>query len=35
VEGLSAQQSESEFNALLDKSIESIFKASTVKREGQ
>ena len=28
VEGLSAQQSDAEFNALLDKSIESIFQAS-------
>jgi fructose-bisphosphate aldolase class I len=27
-EGLSAQQSDSEFNALLDKSIQSIFEAS-------
>ena len=32
-EGLSAQQSDAEFNAMLDKSIESIFKASTVKAE--
>ncbi len=31
LEGLSAQQSDAEFNALLDKSIESIFEASTVK----
>jgi fructose-bisphosphate aldolase class I len=31
VEGLSAQQSDVEFNDLLDKSIESIFEASTVK----
>ncbi len=30
-EGLSAQQSNAEFNAMLDKSIQSIFKASTVK----
>jgi fructose-bisphosphate aldolase, class I len=30
-EGLSAQQSDTEFNAMLDKSIQSIFKASTVK----
>lgn len=33
VEGLSAQQSDSEFNALLDRSIQSIFEASTVKRD--
>jgi fructose-bisphosphate aldolase, class I len=32
-EGLSAQQSDPEFNAMLDKSIESIFEASTVKAE--
>jgi len=32
-EGLSAQQSNAEFNAMLDKSIQSIFKASTVKAE--
>src|ERR1043165_720263 len=31
VEGLSAQQSDAEFNRLLDQSIASIFKASTVK----
>jgi fructose-bisphosphate aldolase, class I len=31
VEGLSAQQSDTEYNALLDKSIESIFEASTIK----
>jgi fructose-bisphosphate aldolase, class I len=31
VEGLSAQQSDGEYNALLDKSIQSIFEASTVK----
>jgi len=31
-EGLSAQQSDAEFNALLDKSIQSIFEASTRKR---
>lgn len=31
VEGLSAQQSDAEFNALLDKAIGSIFAASTVK----
>ncbi len=30
-EGLSAQQSDTEFNSILDKSIQSIFKASTVK----
>jgi fructose-bisphosphate aldolase class I len=32
-EGLSAQQSNAEFDAMLDKSIQSIFKASTVKAE--
>jgi fructose-bisphosphate aldolase, class I len=32
VEGLSAQQSDSEFNGMLDESIASIFEASTVKR---
>lgn len=32
VEGLSAQQSDAEFNALLDASIRSIFEASTVKQ---
>jgi fructose-bisphosphate aldolase class I len=32
-EGLSAQQSDAEFNATLDKSIQSIFTASTVKAE--
>ncbi len=32
VEGLSAQQSDAEFNALLDAAIRSIFEASTVKR---
>jgi hypothetical protein len=31
VEGLSAQQSDSEFNRMLDESIASIFEASTVK----
>jgi len=31
VEGLSAQQSEAEFNALLDKSVQSIFEASSTK----
>ena len=30
-EGLSAQQSDTEFNSILDKSIQSIFKASTIK----
>jgi fructose-bisphosphate aldolase class I len=30
-EGLSAQQSDAEFNAVLDKSIQSIFEASTIK----
>ena len=33
VEGLSAEQSDAEFNALLDAAIQSIFEASTVKRE--
>jgi len=33
VEGLSAQQSDSEFNALLDAAIQSIFEASTIKQE--
>jgi fructose-bisphosphate aldolase class I len=32
-EGLSAQQSNAEFDAMLDKSIQSIFKASTIKAE--
>ncbi len=32
-EGLSAQQSDAEFNAILNKSIESIFQASTTKAE--
>jgi fructose-bisphosphate aldolase class I len=32
VEGLSAQQSDAEFNTLLDKAIASIYEASTVKR---
>src|SRR5207342_129425 len=32
VEGLSAQQSDAEFNAVLDASIQSIFEASTVKQ---
>lgn len=31
VEGLSAQQSDAKFNALLDESIQSIFEASTIK----
>ncbi len=31
VEGLSAQQSDAEYNALLDESIQSIFEASTTK----
>ena len=31
VEGLSVQQSETEYNALLDESIQSIFEASTIK----
>jgi len=33
VEGLSAQQSEAEYNAALDAAIQSIFEASSVKRE--
>ena len=33
VEGLSAQQSETEYNAALDAAIQSIFEASTMKRE--
>jgi fructose-bisphosphate aldolase, class I len=33
VQGLSAQQSESEYNALLDAAIQSIFEASTMKSE--
>src|SRR4029077_12129330 len=32
-EGLSAQQSDAEFNTMLDQSIQSIFKASTIKAE--
>jgi fructose-bisphosphate aldolase class I len=32
-EGLSAQQSDAEFNAMLDQSIQSIFNASTIKAE--
>jgi len=35
VEGLSAQQSDAEFNALLDASIRSIFEASTVKESSR
>jgi fructose-bisphosphate aldolase class I len=35
VEGLSAQQSEAEFNTLLDAAIGSIFAASTVKQPGR
>jgi fructose-bisphosphate aldolase class I len=31
VEGLSVQQSDDEYNALLDESIQSIFEASTIK----
>jgi fructose-bisphosphate aldolase class I len=31
VEGLSAQQSDAEYNAVLDQSIQSIFDASTLK----
>jgi fructose-bisphosphate aldolase class I len=34
VEGLSAQQSDAEFNAGLDASIQSIFEASTIKQPG-
>lgn len=34
LEGLSVQQSDAEFNALLDASIQSIFEASTVKQPG-
>jgi len=33
VEGLTAQQSDAEFNALLDGAVQSIFEASTVKAE--
>jgi fructose-bisphosphate aldolase class I len=33
VEGLSAQQSDAEYNTQLDAAIRSIFEASTVKRE--
>ena len=35
VEGLSARQSDAEFNALLDAAIQSIFEASTVKQESK
>jgi fructose-bisphosphate aldolase class I len=35
VEGLSAQQSDTEYNALLDESIQSIFEASTTKTGDQ
>jgi fructose-bisphosphate aldolase class I len=35
VEGLSVQQSDAEFNALLDESIQSIFEASTIKTGDQ
>jgi fructose-bisphosphate aldolase class I len=35
VEGLSARQSDAEFNALLDAAIQSIFEASTVKEEAR
>ena len=35
VEGLSAQQSDAEYNALLDESIQSIFEASTTKTGDQ
>jgi fructose-bisphosphate aldolase, class I len=34
LEGLTAQQSDAEFNAVLDQSIQSIFEASTAKSEG-
>ena len=34
LEGLSAQQSDSKFNAVLAASIQSIFEASTVKQPG-
>ena len=33
VEGLTAQQSDAEFNALLDGAVQSIFEASTAKEE--
>jgi fructose-bisphosphate aldolase class I len=35
VEGLSVHQSEAEYNALLDESIQSIFEASTIKTDDQ
>ncbi len=35
LEGLSAQQSDAEFNAVLDTAIESIYQASTAKLEGR
>jgi len=35
VEGLSAQQSDAEFNAMLDAIIQSVFEASTVKQESK
>ncbi len=35
LQGLSAQQSDAEFDALLDASIRSIFEASTVKQQGR
>ncbi len=35
VEGLTAQQSDAEFNALLDGTIQSVFEASTVKQEAR
>ena len=35
VEGLTAQQSDAEYNALLDGAIQSIFEASTVKQNGR
>ena len=35
LEGLSAEQSDVEFNAVLDASIQSIFQASTVKQQGR
>jgi fructose-bisphosphate aldolase class I len=35
VEGLSARQSDAEFNAALDSSIQGIFEASTVKQPGR
>jgi hypothetical protein len=34
VEGLSARQSDADFDALLDVSIQSIFEVSTVKQPG-